>query len=101
MTSATGSWATTPSSAGAWARRQQLDGKSGEIWDNFAVEYEYANGVRMYSYCGQIKREWSSVSEGVQGTKGTSNPSGLIQPKDGQAWRYQGRGHRPLRAGAR
>ena len=56
--------------------RQQLDGKSGEIWDNFAVEYEYANGVRMYSYCGQIKREWSSVSEGVQGTNGTSNPGG-------------------------
>jgi myo-inositol 2-dehydrogenase / D-chiro-inositol 1-dehydrogenase len=69
--------------------RQQLNGKSGEIWDNFAVEYEYANGVRMYSYCGQIKREWSSVSEGVQGTKGTSDPGGRIQPKEGQMWRYR------------
>ena len=69
--------------------RQQLDGKSGEIWDNFAVEYEYPNGARMYSYCGQIKREWASVSEGVQGTKGTSNPSGLIQPKGGSAWRFR------------
>ena len=70
--------------------RQQLGDKSGEIWDNFAVEYEYANGVRMYSYCGQIKREWSSVSEGVQGTKGTANPSGHIQPKGGPVWRYKG-----------
>jgi len=70
--------------------RQQLDGKSGEIWDNFAVEYEYANGVRMYSYCGQIKREWASVSEGVQATKGSSNPGGHIQPKDGSVWRYKG-----------
>ena len=26
--------------------RQQLDGKSGEIWDNFAVEYEYPNGAK-------------------------------------------------------
>jgi myo-inositol 2-dehydrogenase / D-chiro-inositol 1-dehydrogenase len=69
--------------------RQQLNGKSGEIWDNFAVEYEYANGVRMYSYCGQIKREWSSVSEGVQGTKGTSDPGGRIQPKSGAMWRYR------------
>lgn len=69
--------------------RQQLEGKSGEIWDNFAVEYEYANGVRMYSYCGQIKREWSSVSEGVQGTKGSADPGGRIQPKEGQMWRYR------------
>jgi myo-inositol 2-dehydrogenase / D-chiro-inositol 1-dehydrogenase len=69
--------------------RQQLEGKSGEIWDNFAAEYEYANGVRMYSYCGQIKREWASVSEGVQGTKGTSDPGGRIQPKGGAMWRFR------------
>lgn len=67
--------------------RQQLDGKTGEIWDNFDVEYEYANGVRMYSYCGQIKRSWSSVSEGVGGTKGEANPGGSYRTKDGQRWR--------------
>jgi predicted dehydrogenase len=64
--------------------RQQLEGKAGEIWDNFAVEYEYANGVRMYSYCGQIKRSWSSVSEGVHGTNGSSNPGGSIQSNSGK-----------------
>jgi predicted dehydrogenase len=69
--------------------RQALADQPGEIWDNFAVEYEYANGVRMYSYCGQIKRAWSSVSESVHGTKGTSNPGGSIQPKGGQMWRYR------------
>jgi predicted dehydrogenase len=69
--------------------RQQLGDKSGEIWDNFGVEYEYANGIRLYSYCGQIKREWSSVSEGVQGTKGHSNPGGSIQPNGGTMWRYR------------
>ncbi len=67
--------------------RQQLDGKSGEIWDNFDIEYEYANGVRMYSYCGQIKRSWSSVSEAVHGTKGMSNPGGWINVKGGERWR--------------
>jgi len=46
----------------------------------------------MYSYCGQIKREWSSVSEGVQGTKGTANPKDRIQPKDGEMWRYRKQG---------
>jgi hypothetical protein len=67
--------------------RQQLEGKSGEIWDNFAVEYEYPSGARMYSYCGQIKRAWSSVSEAVHGTKGTSNPGGSYRTTDGQNWR--------------
>jgi len=69
--------------------RQQLGDKSGEIWDNFAIEYEYANGVRMQASCGQIKRDWSSVSEAVQGSKGTSNPSNSISPKDGAMWRYR------------
>lgn len=69
--------------------RQQLGDKSGEIWDNFAIEYEYANGVRMQAACGQIKRDWSSVSEAVQGSKGTSNPSNSISPKDGAMWRYR------------
>lgn len=78
-----------PTKCWGMGARQQLDGKSGEIWDNFAVEYEYPNGARMYSYCGQIKRDWSSVSEGVQGTKGTSNPGGFIQPKGGTAWRFR------------
>ena len=69
--------------------RQQLNGKSGEIWDNFAVEYEYAGGARMYSYCGQIKREWSSVSEAVHGSKGWANPMDRIQPKGGALWRFK------------
>src|SRR5438132_78856 len=41
----------------------------------------------MFSYCGQVKRGWSSVSEAVHGTKGTSNPSGSVAPKDGPRWR--------------
>ena len=72
--------------------RQQLTQKSGEIWDNFAVEYEYANGVRLYSYCGQIKRDWSSVSEAVAGTKGTGNPGGSYEVKGGEKWRFRGGG---------
>lgn len=75
----------------AWGSgaRQQLGDKSGEIWDNFAIEYEYANGVHLHSYCGQINRKWSSVSEAVHGSKGWSNPAGTIMPKGGQAWRYR------------
>jgi len=67
--------------------RQQLGKASGEIWDNFAIEYEYEGGVRMFSYCGQIKRAWSSVSEAVHGSKGTSNPGGTIAVKGEKLWR--------------
>jgi myo-inositol 2-dehydrogenase / D-chiro-inositol 1-dehydrogenase len=79
----------------AWGMgaRQQLDGKKGEIWDNFAVEYEYANGVRMHSYCGQIKREWSSVSEAAQGATGHAemfDGRNSIKTSDGQSWRPRG-----------
>jgi len=73
--------------------RQQLANKSGEIWDNFAVEFEYANGVRMYSYCGQIKRDWSGVFEAVQGTAGSAemrDGRNIIKPKNGETWRPTG-----------
>src|SRR5438045_4152440 len=75
----------------AWGQgsRQQLGDKSGEIWDNFDVEYEYANGVRVFSYAGQIKRERSSVSEAAHGTKGSANPSGTIMPTGGPIWRFR------------
>ncbi|MCX6908488.1 MAG: Gfo/Idh/MocA family oxidoreductase [Verrucomicrobia bacterium] len=59
--------------------RQQLGDKSGEIWDNFDCEFEYASGARMFSYCGQIKRSKSSVAEAVHGTKGTSYPCDSYQ----------------------
>ena len=78
-----------PTKCWGMGARQQLEGKSGEIWDNFAMEYEYANGARMYSYCGQINRKWSSVSEGVAGSKGSADPGGRIQPKEGDQWRYK------------
>jgi predicted dehydrogenase len=68
--------------------RQQLGNKSGEIWDNFAIEYEYPSGARMFSYCGQIKRSGSpGVDEFVHGAKGTAKPSGSITPKGGERWR--------------
>jgi len=72
--------------------RQQLGDKPGEIWDNFAVEFQYESGLRMHSYCGQIKREFSSISEAVVGSQGTADPSGRIIPTDGKRWRFSGEG---------
>jgi myo-inositol 2-dehydrogenase / D-chiro-inositol 1-dehydrogenase len=44
----------------------------GHIFDHFAVEYEYPNGVRAFSFCRHQPGTWGSVSEAVQGTKGWS-----------------------------
>jgi myo-inositol 2-dehydrogenase / D-chiro-inositol 1-dehydrogenase len=41
----------------------------GNIWDHYAVEYEYKNGVKLSSYCRHIPGE-NDVSEAVVGTKG-------------------------------
>ena len=67
-----------PTKAWGMGARQMLGDQAGEIWDNFAVEFEYPGGVRASSYCGQIKRGWSSVSEAVVGSKGTSDPGRSI-----------------------
>jgi predicted dehydrogenase len=42
----------------------------GNIWDHFAVEFEYPNGVKVASYCRHYPGV-NDVSEMVVGTKGT------------------------------
>ena len=42
----------------------------GEIFDHFAVDYEYPDGVHIMSMCRQIDGCANSVSEAVQGTRG-------------------------------
>jgi predicted dehydrogenase len=62
---------------------------SGEIFDHHAVEYEYADGSRMYSQCCQFPGAWSSVSEHAIGTKGTCDISGQTIRGE-NAWRRRG-----------
>ena len=49
----------------------------GNIWDHYAVEYEYKNGVKMYSYCRHIPGQ-TDISESVVGTKGNSYVSAYV-----------------------
>jgi predicted dehydrogenase len=44
----------------------------GQIWDHFAVEFEYPKGVPMYSYCTHIPNQQNDLSEAVYGTKGAA-----------------------------
>jgi myo-inositol 2-dehydrogenase/D-chiro-inositol 1-dehydrogenase len=45
----------------------------GNIYDHFAVEYEYANGVRIASMCRQINGSTDRIAERVVGTKGVAD----------------------------
>jgi myo-inositol 2-dehydrogenase / D-chiro-inositol 1-dehydrogenase len=63
---------------------------SGEIFDHHAVEYEYADGSRMFSQCCQFPGAWSSVSEHCIGTKGTCDVSGHTIRGE-KAWRRRGK----------
>lgn len=60
----------------------------GNIFDHFATEYEYENGVKMLSMCRQIDGTASRVSEHLVGSKGTSNANTWIKGEN--AWRWDG-----------
>jgi len=61
----------------------------GNIYDHFAVEYEYPNGVRVSSMCRQINGCTDRIAERVVGTKGVADvDSGVI---DGEKpFKYEG-----------
>jgi predicted dehydrogenase len=70
--------------------RQSRRGKRhGHIFDHFAVEYEYPNGVTMFSQCRQINNCKNIVGEWVVGSQGKSNCADLIVPKTGDEWRFR------------
>lgn len=54
------------------------DPKYGDLWDNFSADYEYDNGVHVFSF----SRHWGGadggVFEEVYGTKGKSNCKDLM-----------------------
>jgi myo-inositol 2-dehydrogenase/D-chiro-inositol 1-dehydrogenase len=70
--------------------RQVRTGKEhGQIFDHFAVEFEYPGGVSMFSQCRQINGCQNIVGETVVGTDGTSNCQDRIRSKSGKRWRFR------------
>ncbi len=78
-----------PAKATSLAGRQvRTQPAYGHIFDHFATEYEYPNGVKLLSMCRQIDGTASRVSEHLVGTKGTSNANTSI--KSAKPWRFDG-----------
>jgi len=59
----------------------------GNIFDHFAVEFEYPSGVRVASQCRQIKGCADRVEEKIVGTKATAFGYGEISGPN--AWKFE------------
>ena len=57
---------------GQGGRQVRTDPKWGNIFDHFTVVFEYANGVRAFSQCRQIKDCAGGTIDYVMGTKGNA-----------------------------
>ena len=81
-----GNWAKQayPIKAHGMGGRLTRTGKDhGEIFDHHFVEYEYADGSRMFSQCRHMKDTLYQVTESFQGTNGTAPKPGVIQTPSG------------------
>ncbi|MCA9290223.1 MAG: hypothetical protein KDA25_03780, partial [Phycisphaerales bacterium] len=56
---------------GLGGRQVRTEPKYGHIFDHFAIEYEYDNGLVLSSQCRQIDGTDGRVEERIRGTKGT------------------------------
>jgi myo-inositol 2-dehydrogenase / D-chiro-inositol 1-dehydrogenase len=65
--------------SGMGGRAARTQPQFGNIYDHFAVEYEYPNGARVLSMCRQTARAAERISERVVGTSGFS----YTDPADG------------------
>jgi predicted dehydrogenase len=81
---------------GMGGREVRTGPEYGNIFDHFAVEYEYPNGVRILSMCRQTAGCHELVAEWVVGTKGQSYTDGSTGFIEGQnPYKYDGESPNP------
>jgi predicted dehydrogenase len=73
---------------GMGGRQQRTAPEYGNIYDHFAIEFEYPNGVRVLSMARQIPGCAERVEERIVGTKGVAFGYGEIQGAN--AWKFEG-----------
>ncbi|MCX5689839.1 MAG: Gfo/Idh/MocA family oxidoreductase [Planctomycetota bacterium] len=92
-------WAMGEVPKGCWAmggRQVRIKPEFGHIFDHFAVEFEYADGRRVNSYCRQIDGTTPRVEEIVQGTNGRALlSSGRAEIVGEKAWKWSGKQTNP------
>ncbi|GAB4424997.1 MAG: Gfo/Idh/MocA family oxidoreductase [Bacteroidia bacterium] len=77
---------------GSGGRQTRVGKDFGEIYDHHFVEFEYADGSRMFSQCRHIKGGMNRVSEAFQGSGGFAPRPGVIQTGTGYTlWEHRGK----------
>ena len=78
---------------GMGGRQVRTAPEYGNIFDHFAVEFEYANGVRVASFCRQTKGCAERVEERIVGTKGVALSAGEIRGE--KPWKFTAKERNP------
>lgn len=73
---------------GMGGRQVRTAPEYGNIFDHFAVEFEYPNGARVMSMCRQTPGCADRVEERIAGTKGSAFGYGEISGPN--AWKFEG-----------
>ena len=77
------------SAYGMGGRRMRTGPDTGEIFDHHFIEYEYADGSKMFSQCRHWKGVKNSVTESFQGTNGSApKPGELMTPSGYSLMKY-------------
>src|SRR5438552_3825146 len=74
---------------GVGGRQWRTDPAYGHIYDHFAIDFEYANGVHVLSMCRQIDGTASHVAERIVGTRGRSDGHSVIEGAAPWSWDAQ------------
>ena len=84
-----------PAAAVGLGGRQVRTGPDyGNIYDHFAIDYEYDGGVHVASYCRQTPNCQNDVSEAFAGTKGFCQANRYVITGD-NAWKLSGKDNKP------
>ncbi len=79
---------------GLGGRQVRIAPEYGNIYDHFAIDYEYPNSLRVASYSRQIPNCENSVSEALHGTKGFCQVN-KYEITGEKGWRYAGKNNLP------
>ena len=79
---------------GTGGRQWRTDEKYGNIYDHFAVEYDYDNGIKGYAFTRQQNGGSSRNAVDIMGTEGNALFEGSRHEISGnKPWRYRGEGN--------